>query len=37
MKQEEVFVIDKETLMECIESSIDTADQSSQPMIISSR
>lgn len=37
MKQEEIFIIDDETLMECIESSIDTDDQSSQPMIVSSR
>lgn len=37
MKQEDIFVIDDETLMECLENSIDTDDQSSQPMIVSSR
>jgi len=37
MKQEDIFIIDEETLMECIENSIETDDQSSQPMIVSSR
>lgn len=37
MKQEDTFIIDKETLMECINDSIDTADQNYQPIIVSSR
>jgi hypothetical protein len=37
MKQEDTFIIDEETLKECINDSIDTAEQNAQPMIVSSR
>ncbi len=37
MKQEDTFLIDQETLQECIDDSIDTPEQKDQTMIISNR